>query len=44
MARYQNVMPDPSQASEKSGYGQTLTEQDLIKALVDSSDAKQEYL
>ena len=42
MARYANVMPDPL-VSEKSGYSLNLTEQDLIRMLIDSSESKQEY-
>lgn len=42
MARYANVMPDPL-VTEKSGYSQNLTEQDLIRMLIDSSESKQEY-
>ena len=42
MARYGNVISD-AYAPEKSGYGQNLTEQDLIRILIDSSESKQEY-
>jgi hypothetical protein len=42
MAKYQNVIPE-SISSEKSGYGQQLTEQDLIRILIDNSESKTEY-
>ena len=42
MARYQNVIPDPT-APEKSGYSQNVTEQDLIRTLIESSESKEEY-
>ena len=42
MSRYANVIPDPI-ATEKSGYSLNLTEQDLIRMLIDSSESKQEY-
>ena len=35
MARYGNVIQDANAAPEKGGYGQNLTEQDLIRMLID---------
>ena len=35
-------MPDPV-APEKSGYSQNVTEQDLIRILIESSESKEEY-
>lgn len=42
MAKYHNGIPE-SITSEKSGYGQHLTEQELIHILIDNSESKNEY-